>query len=141
MLLALTLPSEYQVHEWRATWVGFDVLLVAAMASTVHFGRRRRRAVVASTIATAVLPVCDAWFDVSLAFGTRDIWMSGTLAVFAELPMAVFLIRRVHSMAASAPWPVRNPSDQKCSHVRAGSRPSAGAAPSSPVTAASTCMG
>ncbi|WP_405539327.1 hypothetical protein OG787_45465 [Streptomyces sp. NBC_00075] len=115
VLLALTLPSDYQVHEWRATWVGFDVLLVAAMASTVHFGWRRRRAVVASAIATAVLLVCDAWFDVSLAFGTPDIWLSGALAVFVELPMAVFLIHRVHSMVPSMPWPVQSPSDQESS--------------------------
>jgi hypothetical protein len=104
VLLALTLPAERQVHEWRVTWVGFDVLLVVAMASTAFFGRRRRRAVVVSALATAVLLVCDAWFDVSLDFGTPDIWMSGALALFVELPLAAFLIHRVHSLIPSTPW-------------------------------------
>lgn len=37
-LLAVTLPTNYHVHEWRATWVGFDILLIVAMASTAYFG-------------------------------------------------------------------------------------------------------
>jgi hypothetical protein len=98
VLLALTLPREYQVHEWPATWVGFDVLLVAAMASTAYFGWRRHPAVILSGLATAVLLVCDAWFDVSLAFGTSDVWLSGGLAVFVELPLAGFILHRVYSL-------------------------------------------
>jgi hypothetical protein len=102
VLLALTLPTEHQVHQWRVTWVGFDALLVAAMASTAFFGWRQHRAVLASALTTAILLICDAWFDVSLDFGTPDIWMSAGLAVFAELPLATFLIHRVHSLSLSA---------------------------------------
>jgi hypothetical protein len=104
-LLAVTLPSRYQVHHWRVAWVGFDVLLVAAMASTAIFGWRRHRAVIGSALATAVLLICDAWFDVSLAFGTSEIWLSAALAVFAELPLAFYLIRRVMGMISLAQWP------------------------------------
>jgi hypothetical protein len=98
-LLALTLPAQYQVHKWRVTWVGFDILMVVAMAATAIFGLRRRgRPAAMSALATAVLLICDAWFDVSLAFGTPGIWVSAALAVFIELPLAVFLVHRVHAL-------------------------------------------
>ncbi|MFE5375962.1 hypothetical protein [Streptomyces mirabilis] len=106
VLLALTLPTEHQVHQWRVTWVGFDALLGVAMASTAFFGWRQHRAVLASTLTTAILLICDAWFDVSLDFGTSDIWMSAGLAAFAELPLATFLIHRAHSLL-SAPRTAR----------------------------------
>lgn len=103
LLLALTLPTDYQVHAWRATWVGFDVLLVVAMACTAFFGwRRRPRVLVVSALATGVLLICDAWFDVSLAIGTSDIWLSSASAVFVELPMAAFLIHRTYSLLPAA---------------------------------------
>ncbi|MFI7405495.1 hypothetical protein ACIBW9_34330 [Streptomyces sp. NPDC049541] len=105
VLLAVTLPSGYQVHHWRVTWVGFDVLLVVGMASTVLLGWLRHRAVIVAAVATALLLICDAWFDVSLAFGTPEIWLSSALAVFAELPLAFYLIRRVTGMISLAQWP------------------------------------
>ncbi|WEO96751.1 hypothetical protein A6P39_023510 [Streptomyces sp. FXJ1.172] len=64
--MAFTLPSGCTARQWRATWVGFDVLLVLAMASTPVLGRWRHRAVVVAAVATGALLVCDAWFDVSL---------------------------------------------------------------------------
>lgn len=105
VLLALTLPSAYEVHQWRVTWVGFDVLLVLAMAATALLGWRRHRAVIVAALAAAVLLICDAWFDVSLAFGTSDVWSAAALAVFAELPLAFYLIRRVTGMISLARWP------------------------------------
>lgn len=107
VLLALTLPSEYQVHQWRVAWVGFDVLLLIAMAATAVLGRLRHRAVIVSAIGLAVLLICDAWFDVSLAFGTSGVWLSAALAVFAELPLACYLIFRVMGMMSPARWPSR----------------------------------
>ncbi|MFJ9374719.1 hypothetical protein [Streptomyces sp. NPDC101455] len=105
VLLAVTLPSGYEVHQWRLTWVGFDVLLVVAMASTALLGWRRNRAVILTALATSVLLICDAWFDVSLAFGTSEIWWSAALALFVELPLAFYLIRRVMGMISLAHWP------------------------------------
>ncbi|MFD5542015.1 hypothetical protein ACFWIJ_30370 [Streptomyces sp. NPDC127079] len=105
LLLAFTLPSGYTVRQWRTTWVGFDVLLVLAMASTAVLGWRRHRAVAVTAVATGALLVCDAWFDVSLALGTPDVWQSAALAVFVELPLAAFLIRKVLGMLALAEWP------------------------------------
>ncbi|WP_420313058.1 hypothetical protein ACOB87_42350 [Streptomyces sp. YS-B37] len=105
VVLALTLPSGYEVHQWRLTWVGFDILLVVAMASTALLGWQRNRAVVLAALTTSVLLICDAWFDVSLAFGTSEVWLSAALALFVELPLAVYLIRRVMAMISLAQWP------------------------------------
>ncbi|MFF4803224.1 hypothetical protein ACFY1U_33225 [Streptomyces sp. NPDC001351] len=105
VLLGVTLPSGYQVHHWRVTWVGFDVLLVVAMASTALLGWLRHHAVIVAALATSLLLICDAWFDVSLAVGTSEIWLSAALAAFAELPLAFYLIRRVMGMISLVQWP------------------------------------
>ncbi len=104
VLLAMTLPSVYEVRQWRVTWVGFDALLMVAMAATALLGWLRHRAVIVSATATAVL-ICDAWFDVSLAFGTAGVWLSAVLAACVELPLAFYLIRRVTGMLWLAQWP------------------------------------
>ncbi|KPI16442.1 hypothetical protein OK006_10694 [Actinobacteria bacterium OK006] len=96
VVLGVTLPSDYRVHAWRTTWVGFDILLFTALGTTAILGMRRHRAVVIPALAAAVLLVCDAWFDVSLEFGTPAVWVSAALAVFVELPMAAFLVQRTH---------------------------------------------
>lgn len=109
VLLWFTLPSGYTVRQWRTAWVGFDALLVLAMACTALLGWRRQRAVAVAATATAALLVCDAWFDVSLALGTPGVWLSAGLAVAVELPLAVFLLRRVLGMLSLAQWPPRTP--------------------------------
>ncbi|WP_246101286.1 hypothetical protein [Streptomyces cyaneus] len=87
--------------------VRFDVLLVLAMACTALLGWRRHRAVAVAATATAALLICDAWFDVSLALGTPDVWLSAGLALCVELPLAVYLIRKVLGMLSLAQWPPR----------------------------------
>ncbi|MFE2416961.1 hypothetical protein [Streptomyces hokutonensis] len=105
VLLAVTLPAQYEVHQWRVTWVGFDVLLVLSMAATALLGWRRHRGVIVAAVFSAALLICDAWFDMSLAFGTDDVWSAAALAVFAELPLAGYLIHRVMAMISLARWP------------------------------------
>lgn len=105
VMLGLTLPSSHHVHEWRLAWVGFDVLLIIALASTAWLAWRRSRAVILYAHATAVLLICDTWFDISLDAGTQDVWMAGGLALATELPLAAFLIHRAHSLIALLPWP------------------------------------
>ncbi|WP_199791417.1 hypothetical protein [Streptomyces sp. 142MFCol3.1] len=110
VLLGLTLPSDYRVHAWRATWVGFDVLLLTALTTTAVLAKRRHRAVVMPALASAVLLVCDAWFDVSLSLGTPAVWGSLAFAVCAELPMAAFLFHRTHALLRRQ-WAPRQPVD------------------------------
>ena len=109
ILLWFTLPTGYTVRQWRTAWVGFDALLVISMASTAVLGWRRHRAVAVAATATAALLLCDAWFDVSLALGTPDVWLSAALAAVVEVPLAVFLLRKVFSMLSLAHWPPRTP--------------------------------
>ncbi|HVV12617.1 hypothetical protein [Amycolatopsis sp.] len=90
--LAHTLPDRYDTGQWRTAWVGFDVALMACFAGAAWLGLRRRRAAVPLLAATAALLCCDAWFDVLLDWGSSDRWTSVGLAVFAELPLAVFLL-------------------------------------------------
>ncbi|MHB9863921.1 hypothetical protein [Streptomyces sp. YIM S03343] len=109
VLMALTLPSDYRVHQWRAAWVGFDILLLTAAGATAVLARRRHAGAVLAALATAVLLVCDAWFDVSLDFGTPAVWASAALAVFVELPVAAFLVHRAHTLLRQHWAPVRQP--------------------------------
>lgn len=86
-----TLPDRYLVTNWPLTWVGFDSLLIALMAATAYLGARRRLLIVLTAFATAVMLICDAWFDVTTA-GPQDIWMAVGMAAAAELPLAGLLI-------------------------------------------------
>jgi hypothetical protein len=106
VFLAVTLPDRYVVSNWPITWVGFDVLLVALMVTTAYLGARRRVLVVLPAFATAVMLICDAWFDIITA-GPDDIVLAVCGAVFAELPLAALLIfatLRVMRLLAARLW-------------------------------------
>ena len=94
IMLAVTLPRQYDAHHWRLAWVGFDTLLLVGLAATAYLGWRGRQMVIGASIATAMLLICDAWFDITLDLGTPAIWMSLASAVFIELPLAAMLIHR-----------------------------------------------
>ncbi len=89
--LSVTLPQNYVAHNWRLTWIGFDVLLVGFMVATAVFGYLRRQLLVPAAFTTGVLLICDAWFDLMTA-GPKDIWLSVTTALLIEVPLAVFMI-------------------------------------------------
>jgi len=71
--LALTLPDSYAARNWSATWVGFDVRLVVLMVTTAILGWQRRHLLILSAVATGVLLICDAWFDIMTA-APDDVW-------------------------------------------------------------------
>jgi hypothetical protein len=89
--LALTLPEKYVAHNWQATWVGFDILLLMFIVATAILGYLRRQLLVLTAFTTGVLLICDAWFDVMTA-GPADKWVSVLTAVLAELPLAIILM-------------------------------------------------
>jgi hypothetical protein len=91
VFLAVSLPDRYVVSSWPLIWVGFDVLLVALMATTAYLGLRRRLLVLLTGFATAVMLICDAWFDVMTA-GPNDMVLAVCTALLAELPLAALLI-------------------------------------------------
>jgi hypothetical protein len=90
--LSVTLPQNYEAHNWPATWIGFDVLLVAFMLATAVFGYLRRQVLLFFAFTSGVLLICDAWFDLMTA-GPDDLWLSLVTALLIEVPLAVFMIR------------------------------------------------
>lgn len=91
LYLAFTLPSTYVAHNWPATWVGFDCMLVGFMAATAILGWLRRQLVLLAAFTTGILLLCDAWFDIITA-SPAQVWLSVLTAAVANLPIAVILI-------------------------------------------------
>ena len=89
--LGLTLPEDYTAQHWQATWVGFDVLLLAFMTATAVLGFLRHHLLTLFAFSTGVLLVCDAWFDM-LTAKRGDFGVSLLTAGLGELPLAVLLI-------------------------------------------------
>lgn len=85
--LGFSLPSRQLSSHYDIAWSGFDVLLMAALASTAYFALRRSWYLAAAATATATLLVVDAWFDV-VTSPPNQLWQSLVLAVFIELPLA-----------------------------------------------------
>jgi hypothetical protein len=75
ILLAVSLPRNYQTGHWNAAWVGFDIVLFVFLASSAWAAWRRRQILVLTTIVTATLLITDAWFDIFTA-DRRDLWVS-----------------------------------------------------------------
>jgi hypothetical protein len=104
--LGLTLPANYVAHNWPATWVGFDCLLIAFMVATAVLGWLRRQLVVLPGFTTGVLLICDAWFDIMTA-SPSQMRESVLTAALGNLPLAVLLISgalRILQLTATRLW-------------------------------------
>ncbi|WP_405064033.1 hypothetical protein OG474_20940 [Kribbella sp. NBC_01505] len=89
--LAVTLPNHYVARNWVATWVGFDILLLATLALTAIAGWKRRVMVFPTAVISGVLLLCDAWFDI-LTSQRSDLMQAVLSAVLLEIPLALILI-------------------------------------------------
>ncbi len=89
--LAVTLPDKYVAHNWTASWVGFDILLLSFLGTTAVLGLLRRQLLILTAFTTGILLICDAWFDVMTA-APADRWPSVLTAALGELPLAAILI-------------------------------------------------
>jgi hypothetical protein len=89
--LAFTLPDNYVAHNWPATWIGFDCVLVTSMIATAVLGWLRREVVILPGFTTGVLLICDAWFDIMTA-GPGQVWTSVLTAALINIPLAVIMI-------------------------------------------------
>lgn len=100
--LAVTLPKRDVDTHYRGAWVGFDLLLVAAIVLTAYFAFRVDTRVQLPATATATLLLVDAWFDVMTAGHRQATMLALVLALCVELPAAGFslwLARRVNHNA------------------------------------------
>ncbi len=125
--LALTLPDRAVSHNYRLAWVGFDVLLIGALARTSWLAWRRSPFVVNVASATATLLLVDAWFDVSTSQPGLPLTEAVISAALVELPAAVLsliiagraqiviartgAIRSQHRLRAELPHPGRGKTD------------------------------
>ncbi|MFE6780075.1 hypothetical protein [Streptomyces sp. NPDC057702] len=101
-VLWITLPDSYSARHWRVAWVGFDALEIAALLTSAVLVRRGGNRAPLALIATAVLLLVDAWFDVMTA--GRDVALSVTLACALELPVATWCA--VAALRPPGPSPV-----------------------------------
>jgi hypothetical protein len=88
-VLATTLPLRYRAGGWSAAWVGFDLVLLAVFAATAWAAWRRRQILILCLVVLATLLICDAWFDITLDYATREFTFSLLLALVVELPLAL----------------------------------------------------
>ena len=89
VVLAGTLPHNFDVRHWRGVWVGFDIFLLAALLSTAWAAWRERQVLILLLMAVGTMLCCDAWFDVGTAVRSKGLTMSLAAALFAELPLAL----------------------------------------------------
>ena len=82
-----SLPRRQLSPHYDASWAGFDVMLLAALAATAFFALRRSRYLSMAATATAVLLVVDAWFDL-MTTPSGQLAQSIVLAAVVELPLA-----------------------------------------------------
>ncbi len=90
-ILILTLPMRYTSHDWRGVWVGLDIAELIGFAATAWAAWNQRQVLIVLMNVTATLLVCDAWFDLALAYGSRGFTMSLVTAIVVELPLALLL--------------------------------------------------
>lgn len=96
--LAITVPRRNLERHYRTTWVGFDSLLVVALASAAYLAFRVDPRVQFPATTTATLLLVDAWFDVTTSANRANFITAVVLAVFLELPAAalsLYVARRV----------------------------------------------
>jgi len=86
--LTVSLPSRHLTEHYDVAWIGFDVVLAAALAATAWSALRESRWLVALAAATGTMLVCDAWFDIVTSTGGGERLEALAEAALAELPLA-----------------------------------------------------
>jgi hypothetical protein len=87
--LSVVLPSKHTSHDWDATWVGFDVVLLLVLGLTAVAFRRHWHGLPIVASAAGVLLFADAWFDIALSGAAAS---SLVLALLAEIPVGSFCL-------------------------------------------------
>jgi predicted branched-subunit amino acid permease len=90
--LTFSLPSRHVTQHYDVAWVGFDVALAAAFASTALAAVSRSRWLAPLAAATAAMLLCDAWFDVVTSQGGGERVEALLEAALAELPLTALCL-------------------------------------------------
>jgi hypothetical protein len=86
--LGFELPDRSTAQHYNLAWVGFDVLLIIALARTALFAWQGKRRVQLPAVATATLLIVDAWFDVWTSSDNWALIQALCFAFLLELPLA-----------------------------------------------------
>jgi len=103
--LGFELPERSTAQHYNLAWVGFDLLLIFAMARTALFAWKGKHQVQLPAVATATLLMVDAWFDVMTASGGWALMEALLFALLLELPLAataMYIARHVDRVVERA---------------------------------------
>jgi hypothetical protein len=90
--LAVTLPRHATFAHYRGVWVGFDLALIAVLATTAVLAWQGRPRVTMAATAAATMLFVDAWFDVLTTPRGGERWLAIALAGVAEVPLALICL-------------------------------------------------
>ena len=96
--LADTLPRRQFDRHYQAAWVGFDIILIYAIARTAYMAFRVDPRVQFPATATAVLLFVDAWFDITTSANRAQFFEALVLALLVEIPAALFSLYLARSV-------------------------------------------
>jgi hypothetical protein len=88
--LSESLKPHHASDNWDIAWSGFDTGLAVLFLATAFAAYRRSLWVAPLAAALGTLLVMDAWFDVILESHVDERRNAIMLAIFAELPVAIF---------------------------------------------------
>ncbi|MDB5178590.1 MAG: hypothetical protein JWN01_533 [Patescibacteria group bacterium] len=86
--LVYTLPAQHFAPHWNVTWVGFDLVLLTTLATTVFLSYRRSVWVILPAMALGVLLLVDAWLDITTAAPGNELTWALITGLAAEIPLA-----------------------------------------------------
>jgi hypothetical protein len=118
--LGFELPEQNVSRHWDVTWVGFDIVLLLAMARTGWLAWKGRRQMELPAIAAGTLLLVDAWFDITTASTSHDLIQAVVSAAVLEIPMAMVAfwiaahVETVCSQAERRLRTARNATDAPC---------------------------
>jgi hypothetical protein len=92
MWLAHTLPITEKTQAWSLAWIGFDSILAVVLVSTAWLGYKRRQIALVGLIISGSMMLTDAWFDITLSWGTHGLAGAILSAVLVEVPLGLLLI-------------------------------------------------
>jgi len=116
--LSLTLPGSQSGGAWRLAWVGFDIALAGALASTGWLAWNRRHATLTGLVVSATMLMTDAWFDVCLSWNTPGQGGALASAVLVEMPVALLLSRAALLLARRGAQTESRPNELSLTTVR-----------------------
>jgi hypothetical protein len=87
--LGTSLPTAASDAHWALGWVGLDSCEALALFATGLLLLRADNRCALTAVATAVLLLIDAWFDITSATPGSELATAIVMAVCAEIPIAV----------------------------------------------------